>query len=815
MTERLSARWLAAIWQDGRYAFRSLRRTPLFAGLVVLTLAISIGASTAVFSMVDRLLFRALPYPRADRLVSVGITGPIDTNEFMIGRTYFNWRRRSTPFVSLTSMLPAEECDLGEQNPIRIHCIYVEANFLSTLGISPLIGRNFTEDDDRPNAPRVALISNGLWQARFAGNPNALQKTLLIEDQPTRVIGVLPATFEMPQLGEADVLMTEQLDQTAQLRDETGAFLRCFARLKDDITLEQAREQMQPLYVSSLADVPPMLRGEVHFMMRSLRDRQIHDARLASWLLLGTVFALLLIACSNVANLMLLRGNQRGRELAMRAALGAGRMRLMQLSLSESLFLGLAGGTSGVLLAWGLLKLLIKISPNAFLRLNQAGIDLRVLVFAFITSLLAVVLFGAAAALRRPQPEELAGWHVIGLGRGRLRQALVAFQVAISLVLLTGSSLFARSLLKLESQQLGMEAERVITVSFVLDSHRYRQAAAQNAFYRALETRLASIPGVTSSGISDTVPPGGGMHGRPFSNMRIAGRPPLPEQGGIVAFRYVSPGYFDTLRIRLIAGRGFREEDRNSTQTPIILSASLARKLFGRENPIGHQLALSGFDGAHTVWSPIVGVARDVKNSGLAPDAEPEYYRLRTWKSDNLGRSAVAILRTSLPLQTMSRMIRGEFASLDPRMPISIQTLATRINDLTERPRFVMVLLGSFAGFGLLLTAVGLYGVVSFLVAQQTREIGVRMAMGASPSHIASHVLAFALRWTAIGVCGGLAASIFLTRLIHGLLFEVSPQDPTAFIAASMLLLFAALLAAGLPTMRAAHVDPAVCLRHE
>ena len=268
MAKRPLLAWFDAVGQDGRYALRSLRRSPLFALLVIVTLAISIGSSTAVFSMVDRLLFRSLPYPRADRLVSVGITGPIDANEFMMGRTYFNWRKRTTPFKSLTSMLPAAECDLGDQNPVRIHCVYVEADFLPTLGISPIIGRNFTENEDRPNAPRVALISHALWQARFAGNPNALQKTLLIEDQPTRVIGVLPASFEMPQLAEADVLMTEQLDQTAQLRDETGAFLRCFARLKDKLTLEQAREQMQPLYVSSLADVPPMLRGEVHFMMR-------------------------------------------------------------------------------------------------------------------------------------------------------------------------------------------------------------------------------------------------------------------------------------------------------------------------------------------------------------------------------------------------------------------------------------------------------------------------------------------------------------------------------------------------------------------
>jgi predicted permease len=468
-----------------------------------------------------------------------------------------------------------------------------------------------------------------------------------------------------------------------------------------------------------------------------------------------------------------------------------------------------------VILAWAFLKLIVKSSPNAFLRLNQAGIDLRVLVFATFVCLSAVLLFGIAAGLRRPRPEALIGWHAVGARRSVFRHLLVAVQIAISLVLLTGSSLFIRSLLKLETQQLGMEPEHVVTASFVLPQLRYRQSDAQNAFYRRLESGLAALPGLESVALSDTVPPAGAMHSRPFSNMRIAGFPPLPEQGGLVAFRYVSPSYFDALEIRIVAGRAFQEDDRSSPVAPVILSASLARKLFGARSPVGREIALSGFQEDRTVWSPIVGVAADVKNSGLSAEAAPEYYRLRTWKADSLGRSAVVIVRTSLPAENIARLLRQEVASVEPGLPITIRSLPMRVNELAARPRLIAILLGVFSAFGLLLASVGLYAVVSFLVARKTREFGVRMALGAGPSDIARQVLAFAFRWTVLGLMGGFIASLFLSRLAAALLFEVSSRDPTAFIVASVVLLSAALFAAGLPSLRAARVDPAVSLRHE
>ncbi len=815
MPKGLWPSWIACVHQDARYAVRGLRHAPGFAVIAILTLAIGIGACTAVFSVVDRLLFRNLPYPHADQLVSVGITGPISTNEFMLGRSYVDWRRRQTPFQSLTSMFPAGQCDLGERNPARIHCISVEANFLSTLGVSPIIGRDFTHEDDLPNAPRVTLISYALWHSRFGGNPSAVGRTIQIDDQQTRIQGVLPKTFEMPQLGQADVLLPEQLDETVQLRSEPGVFLRCFARLKNGVSINRAREQLWPLFQAALRDAPPELRNEIHLMVRSLRDRQSHDARLASWLLLGAVLALLLISCGNVTNLMLARASAKRREVAMRAALGAGRLRLFQQSLLESLTLSLLGGAAGCGLAWIIVRTLVAALPDAFARLTQVKIDLRVLVFAAAVSVLSAVLFGLLPAFEVPGPEALTGWHSAGSSRGLFRHMLLASQVAISLILLTGASLFARSLSKLEQQPLGMRSEHVITASFVLSGQRYRQAAQQDAFYNEIEARLRSIPGVNAFALSDSLPPAGGMHARPFSNMRIAGRPPLPREGGMVAFRYVTPAYFDALGTRMLSGRSFSEADRSAAQAAIILNASLAKKMFGNRNPIGEAIALGSDEGNRTIWSPVVGVAADVKNDGLSLPPGPEYYVARTWTSDQLGHSAVAIFRTHLRTEVLARWIRQEIAAVNPALPVTIESMNDRVSNLAERPRFLAVLVGLFAALGLLIAAVGLYAVTSFLVNQQTRSIGVRMALGATPGDIARLVFKFVAVWTGTGALLGFIGSLLLTRFARGLLFEISPRDPFSFTSAAAVLLLAALLASCWPSLRASRVDPAISLRHE
>jgi predicted permease len=522
------------------------------------------------------------------------------------------------------------------------------------------------------------------------------------------------------------------------------------------------------------------------------------------------VLALLLAACANIANLMLARAVARRQELAMRAALGAGRGRLMRQTLTESLIFGLLGGAAGCGTAWVLLRLCINLAPGGMLRLEHARIDLRVLLFALVGSLGAALLFGMAPALESPQAEALASWHVAGTARTLFRKALVSAQVAISLVLLAGASLLLRSLWKLQNQPLGFQSEHVITASFTLRRHRYHPIEAQVSFFDELEQRLKRIPGGGFFAVSDSIPPRGSM-GRPYSNLRIAGHPPVARDGGMVEFRWVTPRYFRALGIPILAGRAFEESDRASGESPLILSANLAHRLFGNESPLGQQLDLT----ANGRWCTVVGVAADIKNNGLTDPPDPEYYRLRMHNSQEMGFSGVAIFRTALDSDTLTRWVQKEFSALDPSLPVTIEPLEQRVDRFRERPRFVATLVGLFAGLGLLLAAVGLYGVLSFLVARQTREIGVRMAIGARPVDIVLQIQKYAGIWTGVGVIAGLAGSFALARTIRGLLFEVSPNDPVSFLVSAAVLLVTAALAAWIPSSRAARIDPVVALRNE
>ena len=804
--------WMETLVQDARYALRGFRKAPAFSAVAIATMAIGVGAATAVFSVVDPLLFRSLPYPKDDQLVSLGFLAPIDTSEFQLGGPYLDWRDRQNVFQSMTSMRPSAQCDLlAGDTPQRLACYAVEANFLKTFGVAPLLGSDFTPDDDRPGAPTVVLLSYGLWQRDFGGDPQVLGRTVTLDEERVRIAGVLPRSFEMPQLGEADILLPERLDARAARLPNSTIFLRSFARLRDGVSIDRARQALRPLFQDSVQRyVPAGLRTEVRLAVRSLRERRIHDVKLASQMLLAAVLALLLLACANVANLLLARTVARQREWALRMAIGAGRGRLTRQILTESLLLGLTGGVMGCAAAWALLRLFVAMLPEGLLRLDQARIDPRVLLFALAVSLLAALLFGLAPALERPHAAALAGGRATAAARTWFRRALVTVQVALSLMLLTGAVLFLRSLWKLEAQPLGLQPERLVTASFTLHRQRDRPLGAQAALFNQLEARLSRIPGVAAFALSDTVPPSGAMGARPFSNMRIAGHPPLSANGGMVGFRWVTPGYFQTMGIRILSGRPFAESERTPGEGRVILSASLARRMFGAGNPLGQRVGLDD-TGA---WTLVVGVAADVKNNGLSGPADPEYYRLRP-RDFVGGRSGVASFRTSLDSAALSRWIRREFAAVDPTLPVTIESMESRVARSTERPRFLAALVALFALFGLALAAIGLYGVLSFLVAQRTREIGIRMALGARPRDVALQVQGHAAIWAGAGVAAGLAGSLAFARMVRGLLFEVPPGDPVSLAAAVMVLAATAVLAAWLPAHRAARTDPVVALRQE
>ncbi|MBV8897354.1 MAG: ABC transporter permease, partial [Acidobacteriaceae bacterium] len=526
--------------------------------------------------------------------------------------------------------------------------------------------------------------------------------------------------FEAPTLEKAHILIPQRLDAAEQLRSPTGRPLRAFARLKPDVSIEQAREQMRPFFVHVLPDIPPQLVKEVHLVVRSLRHRQFHDVRLASWMLLAAALSLLLLACANVANLLLARAAARGFELAVRAALGA--------------------------------------------------------------------------------------------ARSLLRNTLVTVQIAVSIVLLSGASVLARSLWKLETQPMGFQPAHTLVASLHLNRHRFNTPQKVDMAYNELEGKLRAIAGAGAFALSDSAPPGGEVHERPFSNMSVAGAPPLPSEGGAVKLRYVTPGYFSVLQIPILFGRGFAEEDRITAAHSVVLSASLARRMFGAANPLGHQILIS----ENRVPYTVVGIAADVKNDGVANARMPEYYLVRKPHNDDpMGTAAMALFRSSMSSKALEPWIRSQLASFDPAMRLSVSTLDEVVSNENRRPKFLAVLIGLFAGFGLLLSSVGLYGVVSFLVSQRTREIGVRMAIGATPSVISKLVLRYASVRAGAGIATGLLIYFALARTARTLLFGISPADPISLALSLGILLGTTLIAAWRPSHRAARIDPSVALRYE
>jgi putative ABC transport system permease protein len=814
------AGFVDSVVQDIRYAARGFLRTPAFTIAAVLAIALGIGATTAVFSVVDRILFRALPYRDAGRLVSVGLSAPIEPNEFMLGSDYVEWRVRQTPFESITSWSGVADCDLSERNPLRLGCANVEQNFLTTFGIQPILGRNFTPEEDRPHGPKVALISYSLWRSRFASDSGIVGRSMSLDGEPTTIIGVLPQDFEVPTLAEVGVVLPQALDEAAQRRPKTGRVLRSFARLKPGITISQARAALDPLFTESLNFVPQQFRKEVRLSVRTLRDRQFGDARLAATVLLAAVFAVLLIACADVANLLLARAAAREREMAVRAALGAHRGRLARQLLTESLLLGLVGGIAGCALAFALLRIFTRIAPQGIPRLQQASIDFRVLLFTAAAALTAGFLAGLAPALHRPRAESLSGARTVGATRSIFRSLLVAAQIATSVILLAAAGLLLRSLWNLQQEPLGISTDRVMTAEFVLSQQLYAKPEQQLAFFEQAESRIAQIPGMVSVALADTVPPSGRTRTMLVAVIDVDGKPSLAtDTGGSVVWRAVTPNYFSALNIPIVRGRGFTEEDRSPSQNALVLSQSLARRLFPDQEALGQRVRVGRVD----PWYTVVGVARDVKNGGVGEQGDPEYYVVRKHptgvaagnQAPGFGRSAVVIARSATDTQNMARWMRSEFASLDPSLPVNIQSMDTRVDKLRQAPRFNAVLLTLFALLGLLLAGIGLYGVMAYLVTQRTQEIGVRMALGATPFRIARLVLSYAARWTIAGLVVGLVASFWGTRLLRTMLFHVAPNDPLMMITAPSVLLLIAFVAAWLPSRRAARVDPMVALRTE
>jgi putative ABC transport system permease protein len=812
--------YIETVLQDIRYTLRGFARNPLFTTTILVTLMLGIGATTAVFSIVDRILFRSLPYSHADQLVSVGMVHSLESKDpFMLGYFYYDWQRGQKPFEALTSeRATTGECDLTERTPAQLNCTSVEGNFLPTLGVSPILGRNFLPQEDLPNGPNVALISYGLWLSHYNLDRGVLNKAIDIDGVPVQVVGVLPKNFEMPRLQSVDVLFPMPADEAADKKTNSGLGgpRRAFARLKPGVDVQQAEAALQPLFQNALKRVPADIRYDFHLRVRSLRDRQMQDVRTAAWVLLGAVLAVLFIACANVASLLMARGAARQRELAVRSALGASRGRLLRQALTEALLLSIAGAFAGCALAEGLLRFFVAIAPATIPYLDQTRLDLRIVCAAIVLSIVCGAFFGLAPAMQKPGDGVLSGRSFTTISHAMVRQWLVVAQIAASMVLLVAAILLLRSFRNLEDQKFGMRTDNTLTASVTLGDHTYPTAASRLAFFQQLATHLKFGPGISLVSVSNSIPPGGGPGGR-LDEIVVAGRP-TPPITGVVASRLVSPDYFRALDIAMMQGAGFREEDMNASQRSIVLSKRLADLFFPNTNPIGQRMRF-GKDDPSEPWSTIVGVASDVKNGGLTKEEVPEYYRLRRnlaedWDGGGIwAKTSVVVVRSSLPSDQTSRWIRSQVAALDPTLPVDIATLRQRVAKLADEPRFQTTLVSFFAAAGLALAMIGLYGVIAYLVAQRTQEIGLRMALGANKGDILRLVMGKSLRLILSGIVVGLVAALAATRVLASLLYSIGPHDPVTFGLVTLLLVLVAVVAALVPARSATSVNPIVALR--
>jgi predicted permease len=802
--------WMGTVAQDVRYALRGFKRNGVFTVTVIATLAVGIGTTTAVFSVVDRILFRPLPYAHDDRLVTVGMVHSLEKQEFMMGGFFFDWRDHQKPFeaMAIQSTNP-HACDLIENNPAQLDYLDFDAGYLPMLGISPVLGRNFLPEEVLPNGPRVVIISYGLWLDHYNRDVNILNRQIDIDGRPARVVGVLPRDFQFPTLQPADVIFPMVLNQADQ-KTANGGYgdpMRTFALLKPGVSIEQARAEMEPLFDHTRDTfVPAEMRKDFHLSIRSLRDRETQDAQTMAWILLGSVLAVLLIACANVASLMMARGEARERELAVRSALGASRGRLIRQSLTEAAVLSLAGAAGGIALAEGLLRIFVKLAPTGIPFLNRAGVDLRIACFTVLLSVVSAALFGLLPAMQTPRMYVLAARAAKSRRRALLRRCLVAGQIAVSMILLCGAALLLKSFRNVEEQSLGIETGGVFTVQIALPGFRYDTTRKQMQFYLDAEAAIRRLPGIRAVAFSDSVPPGGG-YGMRWTDLTIDGKPYQGEgTGDTLTTRKITPDYFAALNIPIVRGHGFTEEDTRSAQPVVMISRLLAARIFPGEDPIGRRIGRS----------TVVGVAENVKNGGLVEPDAPEIYFLRgKSEADWDGKKPTMVISSVLSAKAVAPWVRSQIAGIDPTAPVMIETLDQTVGKLADRPRFETALLGFFAFCGLLMAVIGLYGVISFLSTQRTQEIGVRMALGATRGNILRLIAGEGVRLIVLGGVLGLGASLVAARLLKSLLFNVGPRDPATYAAVALLLALVTLVATLIPARTAMKVEPVVALRYE
>ena len=795
--------------QDLRYGLRMLLNKPGFAAVAVITLALGIGANTAIFSVVNAVLLSSLPYNDPARLVTV----LHDDSKPVAPANFFDWRDQNQVFESIAAAQYWTPNLTGRDRPEHLDALQLTADMFHLLGVNPSLGRTFIAGEDQPGNEHVVILGHRLWERRFGGDAAVVGQQITLDGESYTVVGVMPPNFQFAPFWATRAELWAPLNLATRIDDRGGQSLRVFARLKPGVTPEQAQAEMETIHQRLEQQYPESNKGLI-VSVDPLLEKVVGKTRPALLILLGAVGFVLLIACANVANLMMAKAAARQKEIAVRTALGATRGRIIRQLLTESVLLALAGGAMGLLLAaWGI-DALVALSPANLPRVQTVSLDRYVLGFTLAISVLTGVLFGLAPALHASKLDlnEALKEGERGSTEGKrsgIRRLLVISEIALALILLVGGGLMIRSFLRLQSIDPGFNPRNVLTMTVSLAGSQHSTSTKRLVFFDELLGRIESLPGVQSASGINHLPLGGDTWGIGFA---IEGRPlPPPGERPGAVYRIVRPHYFQTMGATLLEGRDFTERDNESAPGVVIINETFARRHWPNEDPIGKRIRIAIDESGPR---EIVGVVKDVKQRDWTAEPQPEMY-LPHFQAAAPRYLTLVVRADSNPLN-LAAAVEGEVWAIDKNLPVSeVRSMEEVIAASIAQQRFNVLLLGIFASVALILAAVGIYGVMSYSVTQRTQEIGIRMALGAQTSDVLKMVVGQVMKLVAIGIGAGLIGAFLLTRLLSSLLYQVSATDPVTFAVIALVLTSVALLACYLPARRAAKVDPMTALRYE
>lgn len=813
--------------QDLQFAIRLLLKNPVVTLVAVLTLALGIGANTAIFSVLNAVVLRPLPYAEPDRLVMVWETLAGNDRRSAAPGNFNDWRDQNRSFSEMAATFYGNFNLTNEGEPERVNGSTITSNLMSTLGVSPQLGRTFHADDDQHQDQRLVILSDGLWRRRFGADGSIVGKNITIDETAYTVVGVMAPNFSYPVKSELWVLgkdrnavsmsLISQFPTNDWAHERDAHFISVVARLKPGVTLAQAQSDMAGIASRLERDFPKTNSG-LGSNVISLHTQIVGNVKTLLAVLLGAVALVLIIACTNVASLLLARATKRDREFAIRRAVGAGRWRLVRQLLTESVVLSLAGGLAGLALAIWTVNLFIKLSPGDIPRLNEASVDLRLLCFAFAVSFLTGIAFGlwpawhATGGSLNQSLKEAGSKSSEGKQRRRSRNVLIITELALAQVMLVGAGLLIMSYVRVSQIDPGFRSENVLSAKIAPAASKYPDTRSRIQFYSQVIEKLQTLPGVTSVGMVMNLPLSGASMNRGFT---VEGRPePKPDENISMDYQVVSRDYFSTLNIPLLRGRSFTAADTDNSTRVIVINDAMARRFWPNEDPVGKRMAI-GESSKDTSWRTIIGVVGNVRHASLTEEPVPTAFIDYRQDLESWPRMAF-VLKTSAEPASLSSAVRTSLVSIDPRQPVyAVEPMDKLLSTDVAPRRFVLLLVGSLAFVALALAAVGIYSIISFSVSERTREIGIRMALGANRGDVLKMVLGQGMTVALVGIVVGLALALTLTRLLTTLLFSVSATDPATFVMVGVVLMAIALLACYLPARRATRVDPLVALKDE